>query len=69
MEEEMLKNFIDLFKSDITVIKSTKRDSEILKKITKLYSEGNTNLQNGRYITSKEIKKKQKEIFSYKFAI
>lgn len=66
----MLKNFLDLFKSDITVIKDSKKDDEIFKKITKSYSsKGNINLQQGRYITEKEINKKKEEIFSYKFAI
>lgn len=69
MEKNMLKNFLDLFKSDITIIKDSKKDSEIFKKITKSYSKGNINLQQGKYITVKEIEKKQKEIFSYKFAI
>ena len=67
----MLKKFIDLFKSDITVIniKNTKKDSAILKNIVKIYSEGNVNLQQGKYITEDIIKAKQKEIFSYKFSL
>jgi len=65
----MLKNFLDLFKSDIIVIKNSKEDSETFKKITKSYSKGNINLQQGKYITKKEINKKKEEIFSYKFAI
>lgn len=65
----MLKNFLNLFKSDITIIKDSKKENEIFKKITKSYSKGNINLQQGRYITEKEINKKKEEIFSYKFAI
>jgi len=65
----MLKNFIDLFKSDITVIKNTKNDSTILRSIVKLYSKGNVNLQQANYITKDTIKEKQKEIFSYKFSL
>ena len=65
----MLKNFIDLFKSDITVIKNTKEDSTIIRSIVKLYSKGNVNLQQANYITKDTIKQKQKEIFSYKFSL
>ena len=66
----MLKKFLNLFKSDITIIiKNNKKENEIFKKITKSYSKGNVNLQQGRYITEKEINKKKEEIFSYKFAI
>lgn len=65
----MLKNFLNLFKSDITVIKSNQNDSSIVKNIVKLLSKGNVNLQKGNYITSSTIKKKQNEVFSYKFSL
>jgi len=65
----MLKSFLSLCKSDITVIKSNKEDSSIVKNIVKFLSKGNVNLQKGNYITSSTIKKKQNEIFSYRFSL
>jgi len=65
----MLNNVLNLFKSDITVIKHRNNDKLIMSQITKLYSRGNVNLRKGKYITSSVIKEKQKEIFPYKFSL
>jgi len=64
----MLKNIINLFKSDITIVKHKNDTTLIMNKITKLYSRGNVNLRQGKYITSSSIKEKQKEIFPYTFS-
>jgi len=63
----MFKKILNLFKSDITVIKSQNKD--IMRNIVMLYSKGNINLQKGNYITSNIVKEKQKDIFLYKFVI
>ena len=65
----MLKKVLNLLKSDITVIKHNKTDNCIIKNITKLLSKGNVNLQKGNYITNSIIRKKQNEVFSYKFSL
>ena len=64
----MLKNIINLFKSDITIVKHKNDTTLIMNKITKLYSRGNVNLRQGKYITFSSIKEKQKEIFPYSFS-
>jgi len=65
----MLNNFLNLFKSDITVIKHGDNGKLIMNQITKLYSRGNVNLRKGKYITTATIKEKQKEIFPYNFSV
>jgi len=65
----MLNNFLNLFKSDITVIKRTNKGNIIMNQVTKLYSRGNVNLRKGKYITASSIKEKQKELFPYKFSL
>ncbi len=65
----MLKFMLNLFKSDITIIENNNKDNIVVKNIVKLFSKGNVNLQKGKYITSDRIKQKQKQIFSYKFAL
>lgn len=61
-------NFFNLFKSNITTIKSsTDRKKTVVDQLISRHSNGNINLQQAKYITTVILKEKQEKIFSYKF--
>ncbi len=62
-----IKNrFIELFQCNTNFF-SDKRKEEIARKVCSRYARGNISLQNGLYITSKEIEQSRKKVESYVF--
>ena len=64
----MFKQIFNIFKSEVTIIKKSElRKENIVKHLVSRHSNGNTSLQQAKYITENVLKQKQKELFSYKF--